>query len=85
VAQIHDIGTPLARHRAKLNALCPRCGAKTGRTHVTFDRGQHPEMPFRLWLNTCTKCGFEGELTGDPEKDKDAKDFWKDKAWKDQP
>ena len=42
-------------------------------------------MPFRLWLNTCTKCGFEGELTGDPEKDKDAKDFWKDKAWKDQP
>jgi hypothetical protein len=85
MADIRDIGTPLARHRAKLNALCPRCGAKTGRTHVTFDRGKHPEMPFRLWLNTCTNCGFEGELTGDPEKDKHAKDFWKDKAWKDDP
>ena len=78
MADLHDISTPLARHRAAQTAPCPQCGAKTIRYHVRFDRERFPELPRHAWLNSC-KCGWEGQLTGNPEQDRNAKDFWKDK------
>ncbi len=68
----------LKRHRAwqeaERNRPCPYCGGKTSLAHWRFERGKSPlgQIP-AAWLHTCGRCHFSAYLTGDRERDLQAK------------